>query len=78
MICGHHPYLELSDYVAVNAIMDGVRPKKPEDIKRLGCTYELWTTVEQCWLEDRDARPNVDDILFCLKNAMTFWYMKDR
>jgi len=77
-LCGHHPYLEIpSDILAVNAIMEDVRPKKPEVAKRLGFSDELWRTVELCWLEDRNARPGIDDILSCLNGAVAFWYMRE-
>ena len=78
MLCGHHPYDEIqSDIMVVNEIMDGVRPKKPEGAKRLGFSNELWRTVEQCWLEDRNARPGVENILSSLNEATAFWYMRD-
>ena len=57
--------------------MEGVRPKKPEEAKRLGFTDEVWRTIELCWLEDRDARPRVEDILSCLNDAAAFWYSRD-
>ena len=78
MLCGHHPYLEIqSDILAVNAITEGVRPRKPEGAKRLGFSDELWRTVELCWLEDRDVRPRVENILSCLNDATAFWYMRE-
>jgi len=49
--------------------MEGVRPKKPEGAKRLGFSDELWRTVELCWLEDRNARPGIEDILSCLNDT---------
>jgi hypothetical protein len=61
--------------MVVNEIMEGVRPKKPVGAKRLGFSDELWRTVELCWLEDRNARPVVEDILSCLNKATAFWYM---
>jgi len=74
VLCGHHPYREIStDILAVDAIMEGVRPKKPERATRLGFTDELWRTVELCWLEDRNARPGVEDILSYLNDAAAFW-----
>jgi len=77
-LCGHHPYLELpSDILAVHAITEGVRPNKPEAAKRLGFNDELWRTVELCWLEDRNARPGVRDILSSLNDAAAFWYMRE-
>jgi len=78
VLCGHHPYLEIqSDILAAHAIMEGIRPTKPEGVRRLGFTDELWRTVELCWLEDRDARPGIEDILSCLNDAATFWYMTE-
>lgn len=64
--------------MAVNAIMEGVRPKKPKqaNLKRLGFSNELWEIVELSWLEDRNARPEVEEILSCLNDAVPFWYMR--
>ena len=77
MLCGHHPYVELqSDILAVNAIMEGVRPMKPVGAKQLGFSDELWRTVELCWLEDRNARPGVENILSCLNDAAASWYVR--
>ena len=78
VLCGHRPYVEMqSDALVINAIVERVRPGKPEGATRLGFTQELWRTVELCWLEDRSARPGVEVILSCLKDATVFWYMKD-
>jgi hypothetical protein len=63
--------------MVVNEILEGVRPKKPEEAKRLGFSNELWGAVELCWLEDRDARPVVEVILSSLNDATAFWYMRD-
>jgi len=63
--------------MAVNAILEGVRPKKPEGAKWLGFNDELWRVVELCWLEDREGRPGVGDILSCLNEAVVFWSMRE-
>jgi hypothetical protein len=78
VLCGHHPYVEVqSDIMVVNEIMESVRPKKPEGAKRLGFSDELWRMTELCWLEDRNARPGVEEILSSLKDATAFWYMRE-
>jgi len=78
VLCGHHPYLEFpSDILAANAIMEGVRPRKPEEAKRLGFVGGLWKVVELCWLEDRNARPDIEAVLSCLNDAVAFWYMRE-
>jgi len=56
--------------------MEGVRPKKPEEAKQLGFSNELWETVELCWLEDRDSRPDVGGILSSLNEAAVLWYTR--
>jgi hypothetical protein len=63
--------------MVVNEVMEGVRPRKPEEAKRLGFSDELWKTVELCWLEDRNTRPRVEDILSCLNDATAFWDMRE-
>jgi hypothetical protein len=55
----------------------GIRPKKPEGAKRLGFSDELWRTVERCWREDRNARPNIASILSSLNEAKAFWDVRD-
>ncbi|KAF9649103.1 hypothetical protein BDM02DRAFT_3167185 [Thelephora ganbajun] len=76
VLCGHHPYVEIqSGNLVVYAIMEGVRPQKPEGATRLGFTEKLWRILESCWLEDRSARPSVEEILPCLNDAAAHWYM---
>jgi len=57
--------------------MEGVRPKKPKGAKQLGFSDELWRIVELCWLEDRNARPGVEDVLSCLNDAAVSWYKRE-
>jgi len=64
--------------LAVNAIVEGDRPKKPEGAKQLGFSDNLWAAVDECWLEDRNARPGVEEILSCLNDAVAFWSVRDR
>ena len=65
-----------SEILAVNAIVEGVRPKKPEQVRQLGFSDELWRIVELSWLEDRNSRLEVEDILSFLKDAVVFWPMR--
>ncbi|KAF9643694.1 kinase-like protein [Thelephora ganbajun] len=78
VLCGHHPYIEIqSDVLVINAIMEGVRPEKPEGETHLGFTEKLWRIIESCWLEDRSVRPSVDDIVPCLNDAAAHWYARE-
>jgi len=74
VLCGHAPYYDLSgNERVILAVMDGVRPKRPEKLIRLGFTEGLWDTVNRCWLEDWKARPGVEDILSHLNDALPSW-----
>ena len=53
----------------MQAILEGERPEKPENAIHLGLTEAIWETVEKCWVEDRSARPGVEDILSCLNGV---------
>ena len=54
--------------------MDGTRPAKPKDATTLGFTPELWEIIEQCWLADPNARPTLEAVLSCLREAAPRWY----
>jgi hypothetical protein len=78
VLCGHYPYIEIQlDTAAILSIMEGIRPAKPEGTKGLGFSDDLWSTVERCWREDRNARPNVASILSSLNEAKVFWDVRD-
>ena len=63
--------------MVINEIMEGVRPKKPEEAKCLGFSDELWKMVELCWQADRNARPVVEEILSALNEAAAFWHTRE-
>ena len=54
-------------------IIEGYRPKKPDAAESLGFTNELWRTVQQCWLAEAGARPDVRTILSHLNYATWSW-----
>jgi len=60
-------------YVVMDAVLKGVRPKKPDEAASLGFTDGLWRVVERCWMVDTDARPDVKTILHHLTHAASIW-----
>ena len=73
VLCGNAPYSSLPENVAVNAILDGVRPRKPHLAITLGFTDGLWKIMERCWMVERDARPDVKAIISQLNHAAWTW-----
>lgn len=72
-MCGAIPFNFLSWARVVIEVLDGTRPAKPEDAGCLGFTPELWEMVKQCWLADRNARPTLEAVLSCLREAAPKW-----
>ena len=52
-------------------IAKGSRPKKPENAASLRFTDGLWRILEQCWSADKNARPTLETILSCLREAVS-------
>ena len=72
VLCGKKPYWEYHGNVA-QAILEGVRPKKPDSAVALGFTDGLWWIVKSCWEVDRDKRPDVETVLPHLTHAAWAW-----
>ena len=64
VLSGNSPYWDINNEgLLMYAIMEGYRPKKPNEAESIGFTDELWKTVQKCWLADASARPDVGAIL---------------
>ena len=72
VLSGEPPYLGHEGNVQM-AIRGGVRPRKPHKAETLGFTDGLWWTLECCWMEDRDLRPDVKIVLLYLTQAAWAW-----
>jgi len=44
------------------AVMEGKRPRKPENVEAVGFGGGVWDLVERCWREDRTKRPKTWDV----------------
>ena len=67
------PFADITWVRVAIEVIDGIRPAKPKDVTTLGFTPELWDIVEQCWLVDRNARPTLEAVLSCLREAAPMW-----
>jgi len=52
----------------------GMGSTEATGVEDISDSDELWKTVELCWLGGRNACLRVEDTLFCLEDAATFWY----
>ena len=74
VLSGKPPFWEITNKGAViYAIMEGVRPEKPEEAESLGFTEGLWEVAQRCWLPNPSARPDVRNVLSHLNHATWSW-----
>ena len=74
VLCGAIPFYNLRwPHHVMKEIMNGGRPAKPENATSVGFTGVLWKIVERCWLADTDARPTLEAVLSCLREAASSW-----
>ena len=72
VLCGKKPYWDHNGNITL-AVLEGIRPSKPDAAATLGFTDGLWWTVECCWMADRDTRPDVKTVLSQLTHAAWAW-----
>lgn len=62
VLTGKPPYVTLAQEGAVTlAISQGKTPAR-EDYPELSPTHRLWGVMEQCWDEDPERRPTVEEV----------------
>ena len=67
VLSGQVPFTEdPSDFTAMQKILDGVRPERPQGIEGVCFTDELWVMLQRCWLSRPAHRPTAEGILECL------------
>ena len=59
--------------LARKVVLEDERPSKPRDSEKLGLTDKVWESLEKCWGKKPSARPSVDAVSTCLKQAAETW-----
>ena len=66
-ISGREPFYNLADLVACTKILEGKRPhlkaRFPENLRKM---------LDQCWMDQPNDRPRIDDVLCCLEESSDF------
>ena len=55
------------------AVVEGLRPKKPENASTIGFSDSLWGFVQRCWDCDMKLRPKVTEVVKHLEKEATNW-----
>jgi len=59
--------------LACKVVLEDERPSKPRDSEKLGFTNDVWETLQVCWEKRPSARPSIDAVSMCLKEAVKTW-----
>ena len=67
VLSGQVPFTEdPSDFTAMQKILDGVHPERPQGIEGVRFIDELWGMLQRCWLSRPAHRPTAEGVLECL------------
>ena len=59
--------------LACKVVLEAERPRRPRHSEKLGFTDNVWEALQKCWEKEPSARPQVDLISTCLKQAAETW-----
>ncbi|KAF9781132.1 kinase-like domain-containing protein [Thelephora terrestris] len=59
--------------LACKVALEDERPRRPRDSEKLGFTDKVWEVLQKCWEKKPSARPSVDIVSSCLKQAADTW-----
>ena len=67
VLSGQVPFTEdPSDFTAMQKILEGVHPERPQGVEGVHFTDELWGMLQRCWLSQPTYRPTAEGVLECL------------
>jgi len=59
--------------LACQVVLENERPPIPRDSEKLGFTDSVWGSLQRCWEKQPSARPKIDAVSACLKQAAETW-----
>ena len=70
VLSGQVPFEGDNDFVVVRKIIDGERPKRPEEA---WFTDDMWGLLECCWASKPRGRPGLEVVLQYLEKTSASW-----
>jgi hypothetical protein len=55
---------------AAVGVLSGNRPTRPA---HPDLTDDLWEVTKRCWNEDPQCRPDIMEVILCLRNSIDLW-----
>ena len=73
VLTGHAPFPDCGILAVVTKVSKGERPRRPRDAERTWFKDDIWNLLERCWKRNPEHRPNIADVLRCLKEFSKSW-----
>ena len=73
VLTGQPPFALYKDFVAMQKVIKGERPGKPQGAEGTWFTHELWEMLELCWSPQSTNRPTTEVVLECLRQVSPTW-----
>jgi len=73
VLTGQPPFSRYREPTVAMKIISGERPKRPQGVKAVWFTDDLWGMLEQCWSPQPKARPTAEAILGHLERDSMAW-----
>lgn len=70
VLSGQVPFVGDSDFAVVRKVIDGDRPKRPEQV---WFTDDMWGILESCWAPQPRERPSLEVVLQFLEQKSRSW-----
>ena len=74
MLTGTPPFARMGKMeLACKIVLEDERPPRPRDSEKLGFSDKVWDSLQRCWEKEPSARPSIDVVSACLKQAAETW-----
>ena len=67
------PFYRFADWVIYGKVFRGDRPERPQGVKGIWFTDEVWGVLGLCWTPQPENRPSIEDVLECLEEVLKSW-----
>ena len=73
ILTGGLPFCGMPETKMVCLVVEGLRPKEPENASAIGFSDSLWNFVQRCWDANMELRPQVADLVAHLGRVARQW-----
>lgn len=73
VLSGKVPFATSVDVIVMRKVVEGDHPERPEGVRGLWFTDDLWGILNRCWATQPKSRPSIVVVSECLERASTTW-----